>query len=312
MEQHRTRPPQPAPRRGTPAPLPPQPGRGANDTRPAAPAPAPAGTAKPGGQGPRGAGADARKAAKGARPSTSDGRPSSADGRPAKSGARPGAPGARPSSAAGRSSAPGTRPPSASGRPAASGPRPASKSARPATPGPRPAPQGASSQPSRRPDGAVPRGRTAGGPAPRRPASPHQTASPSAPALRRLPNPRLTGLGGGLFCAAVMIVLGFLVRLLFGASETVYGVLFLPVSALTALWVRRGDLLTAPVVVPIAFAAGLLTVADGGEGVGGWLMGLVTALATQAGWLYGGTLVAAVITLGRGLRAAHHRRRRHP
>ncbi|MFH8934729.1 DUF6542 domain-containing protein [Streptomyces griseosporeus] len=109
-----------------------------------------------------------------------------------------------------------------------------------------------------------------------------------------------------------MIVLGFLVRLLFGTSETVYGVLFLPVSALTALWVRRGDLLTAPVVVPIAFAAGLLTVADGGEGVGGWLMGLVTALATQAGWLYGGTIVAAVITLGRGLRAAHHRRRRHP
>ncbi|MFF9621671.1 DUF6542 domain-containing protein [Streptomyces griseosporeus] len=109
-----------------------------------------------------------------------------------------------------------------------------------------------------------------------------------------------------------MIVLGFLVQVLFGASETVYGVLFLPVSALTALWVRRGDLLTAPVVVPIAFAAGLLTVADGGEGVGGHLMGLVTALATQAGWLYGGTLVAALITLGRGLRAAHHRRRRHP
>ncbi len=69
--------------------------------------------------------------------------------------------------------------------------------------------------------------------------------------------------------------------------------LFVPVSALTALWVRRGDLLTAPVVVPIAFAAG--PGARGGErgdGPAGRLMGLVTALATEAGWLYGGTLVA--------------------
>lgn len=44
----------------------------------------------------------------------------------------------------------------------------------------------------------------------------------------------------------------------------------------------------APVVVPIAFAVGLLPMADGDGGTGGRLMGLVTALATQAGWLYGG------------------------
>ncbi|MFJ8084156.1 DUF6542 domain-containing protein [Streptomyces sp. NPDC096205] len=127
-----------------------------------------------------------------------------------------------------------------------------------------------------------------------RPAGARRPAPPRPPALRRLPDPRLTGLGGGLFCSAVMLALGSLDRLLFGASLTVYGVLFLPVSVLTALWVRRGDLMTGPVVVPIAFAAGLLTV-TGGEGVGGRLMGLFTALATQAAWLYGGTLAAGVI-----------------
>lgn len=105
-----------------------------------------------------------------------------------------------------------------------------------------------------------------------------------------------------------MLVLGFLDQLLFGASLTVYGVLFLPVCLLTALWVRRGDLLTAPVVVPIAFAVGLLTVAESGEGVGGRLMGLVTALATEAGWLYGGTLVAGSTVLVRRVRMLRRRR----
>ncbi|MFE5403518.1 DUF6542 domain-containing protein [Streptomyces sp. NPDC056580] len=110
---------------------------------------------------------------------------------------------------------------------------------------------------------------------------------------------RLTGLGGGLFCAAAMFVLGLLDQLVFGASLTLYGVLFLPVCVLTALWVRGGDVLTAPVVVPIAFAVGLFPVADGGGGLLGRLMGLVTGLATQAGWLYGGTLLAGMIVLVR-------------
>ncbi|MEU1037584.1 DUF6542 domain-containing protein [Streptomyces sp. NPDC005551] len=152
---------------------------------------------------------------------------------------------------------------------------------------------------------AVPRGAAAarggngvqrGAPGARRP------ASPVVQAVRRMPNPRLTGLGSGLFCGALMFALACLDQLLFGASLTVYGVLFLPVCAVTALWVRRGDLVTAPVVVPIAFAFGLLPVADGGGGFGGHLMGLVTALATQAGWLYGGTLVAGLIATVRKAR----------
>ncbi|MFI9152100.1 DUF6542 domain-containing protein [Streptomyces sp. NPDC053367] len=100
-----------------------------------------------------------------------------------------------------------------------------------------------------------------------------------------------------------MLALGALDRLLFGSSLTVLGVLFLPVSALTALWVRRGDLMTGPVVVPIAFVVGLLPIA-GGEGLGGRLMALFTALATQAGWLYGGTLITGVIVTVRRFRPA--------
>ncbi|MFV0133881.1 DUF6542 domain-containing protein [Streptomyces sp. HMX87] len=123
-----------------------------------------------------------------------------------------------------------------------------------------------------------------------------------------MPNPRLTGLGSGLFCAAVMLALGFLDQLLFGSSLTVYGVLFVPVCVLTAVWVRRGDLLTAPVVVPIAFAVGLTTVADDGDGgFGGRVMGMVTALATEAGWLYGGTLVAGSIVIVRRIRLMRRR-----
>ncbi|MEU3845143.1 DUF6542 domain-containing protein [Streptomyces sp. NPDC028635] len=148
------------------------------------------------------------------------------------------------------------------------------------------------------------------GAAQRRAVSVRRPAPPLARPGRRLPNPRLTGLGSGLFCSAVMIVLGLALRVLFGASSatpTAYAVLFLPVCVLTAVWVRNGDLLTAPVVVPIAFAAGLVPLVDGGDGLGGRLMNLVTALATEAGWLYAGTLTAGVIALTRRLGLARRR-----
>ncbi|MER7489955.1 DUF6542 domain-containing protein, partial [Streptomyces sp. NPDC126497] len=126
-------------------------------------------------------------------------------------------------------------------------------------------------------------------------------------AARRLPDPRLTGLGSGLFCGLAMLVLGLLADVLFGASQTAYGVLFLPVCVLTALWVREGDLLVAPVVAPIAFAVGLLPLADQG---GGGVAGLVTGLATQAGWLYGGTLAAGLTVLVRRTRRVRAANRR--
>ncbi|MEW2621619.1 DUF6542 domain-containing protein [Streptomyces sp. NPDC048106] len=153
-------------------------------------------------------------------------------------------------------------------------------------------------QARRRPPGAE-AGRGEGRPRPGRPAPPGP----------RLPGPRLTGLGGGLFCVASMFLLGCLDQLLLDGSLPVYGVLFLPVCVLTALWVRPGDVLTAPVAVPIAFAAGLLVVADGHDGLLGRLMGLLTGLATQAGWLYAGTLAAGVIVLVRRVRWVRRRRR---
>ncbi|MFH9708371.1 DUF6542 domain-containing protein [Streptomyces luteogriseus] len=173
---------------------------------------------------------------------------------------------------------------------------------------PRPPRQPVPSQAGRGAGGEPVRSARPPGPRRRPPVPVRRPAPASAPASGGLPNPRLTGLGSGLFCAVAMFLLGALCSALFGSSLTAYGVLFLPVSVLTALWVRRGDLMTAPVVVPIAFAVGLLPVADGEGGTGGTLMGLVTALATQAGWLYGGTLVAGLIVIVRRIRLVRRRR----
>ncbi|MGN5380030.1 DUF6542 domain-containing protein [Streptomyces lasalocidi] len=112
-----------------------------------------------------------------------------------------------------------------------------------------------------------------------------------------------------MFCTVVMFLLGCLDALLFDASMTTYGVLFVPVCVLTALWVREGDLLTAPVVLPIAFTLGLFPVADGKAGVLGRLVGVFTGLATQAGWLYGGTVAAWAIVLVRRVSRVRSRRR---
>ncbi|MFE6038293.1 DUF6542 domain-containing protein [Streptomyces sp. NPDC056452] len=142
------------------------------------------------------------------------------------------------------------------------------------------------------------------GPAPR-----SRTVAPVVLALRRFPNPRLTGIGAGLFAALAMFLLACLDRLLLGGSEVVYGVLFLPVSALTALWVRPADLVTAPISVPIAFAVGVIPVAGGTGGFGGQTMAVVTALAVHAGWLYGGTLIAGIIATVRKVRHMRERQR---
>lgn len=116
---------------------------------------------------------------------------------------------------------------------------------------------------------------------------------------RQLPRPRLTGLGGGLFACAAMLLSAGIASLLFDSSLFVYGLLFLPAAAATALWVRPADLITAPISVPIAFAAGVWPIAGGSGGFGGQLMGVVSALSLHAGWLYAGTLVAALIAVVR-------------
>ncbi|GAA2446203.1 hypothetical protein GCM10010421_42120 [Streptomyces glaucus] len=155
--------------------------------------------------------------------------------------------------------------------------------------------------------GASPGGAAREGAASRLPVVRRRSGPSVVRAGRRVPGPRLTGLGAALFCAVAMCVLGVLDRVLFGASPTAYGALFLPVCVLTAVGVRRGDLAAAPVVAPIAFAVGLLPVAGSGDGAGGRLMGFVAALATEAGWLYGGTLVTGAIVLVRRIRLVRRR-----
>nr|WP_229851217.1 DUF6542 domain-containing protein [Streptomyces roseolus] len=143
-----------------------------------------------------------------------------------------------------------------------------------------------------------------GAPAARRP------APPVVQALRRLPSPRLTGLGAGLFASAAMLVVGFLDWLVLDGSPLAFGLLFLPVSALTALWVRPADLVTAPIAVPIAFAVGVVPISGGSGGFGGQAMAVITALAVHAGWLYGGTLIAGLIASVRKVRDMGRRRGR--
>ncbi|MFC6515448.1 DUF6542 domain-containing protein [Streptomyces goshikiensis] len=123
---------------------------------------------------------------------------------------------------------------------------------------------------------------------------------PGAPvAGRRLPRPKLTGLGGGLFGCVTMLLAGGIVWLLFGSSLFVYGLLFLPVAAAIALWVRPADLITAPISAPprlrrrsVAHRGRLRRLRRSADGV-------VSALSLHAGWLYAGTLVAALIALVR-------------
>ncbi|WP_425588358.1 DUF6542 domain-containing protein [Streptomyces tremellae] len=163
-------------------------------------------------------------------------------------------------------------------------------------------------QPQRRTSSSVSRGalaQPAGGyrtPVARGASAPSGRVPPVAAALRALPNPRLTGLGAGLFATVSMVFLGFVDSFLFGSSPAFFGAMFLPVSAATALWVRTADLVTAPIGVPIAFALGTVPVSGGTGGFAAQAMAVVTSLAMHAGWLYGGTLIAGVIATVRKIR----------
>ncbi|MCM2576255.1 DUF6542 domain-containing protein [Streptomyces meridianus] len=120
-------------------------------------------------------------------------------------------------------------------------------------------------------------------------------------AVRQATGPRLTGLGCGLFASLVMLAAATADRILLAASPLGYGLVFLVVCTATALWVRRSDLAAAPVSAPIAFTVGLIVLSGD---TGGRLMGVFTTLALQAGWLYGGTLLAGLIAVLRGLAPA--------
>ncbi|MEU4208736.1 DUF6542 domain-containing protein [Streptomyces sp. NPDC026206] len=131
----------------------------------------------------------------------------------------------------------------------------------------------------------------------------------SGPPAGRLPALRLTGLGSGLLTSLAMLSIGAGDSALLGGNAQVYGVFFVLASAACALWVRPADLMTAPVSVPIAFAVGAVPLSDGTNGFGGRVMSLVTLLSLNAGWLYAGTLLAALIALVRRIMLIRTRRR---
>ncbi len=130
---------------------------------------------------------------------------------------------------------------------------------------------------------------------PRRPPAP----APVAGLLRRMPAAKLTGLGCGLLATAALLVFGFLDRWLLDGAQGAYGAFFLLVGVAAGAWVRPLDLIAAPIALPIAFAVGTLPVQHGPTGFPGLLVGVFTVLALNAGWLYGGTLLCALLVLVR-------------
>jgi len=134
-------------------------------------------------------------------------------------------------------------------------------------------------------------------------------------AVRRLrtaprPRPRLTGLGTGALVMVVTVLGGAADSLLFDGPGVFFGLVFVAVSVAGAVYVRPYDLVAAPVAAPIAFAVGIVATADsGGGGLVGHLLGVFTGLALMTGWLYTGTVLAALIVAVRALRLPSRRRR---
>ncbi|WUJ98540.1 hypothetical protein OHT02_25860 [Streptomyces platensis] len=165
-----------------------------------------------------------------------------------------------------------------------------------------PAPAGALRAPARPAASAAP-GHTAAPPtgaessAVYRAGSRPPAAAPPDDPRRRMPAAKLTGLGCWLLATLALLAFAFVDRLLFGGAPAAYGVCYLLVGIGAALWIRPYDLICAPVTLPIAFALGALPIQHGGDGFEGLLMGLFTVLALNAGWLYAGTLVCALLAI---------------
>jgi hypothetical protein len=108
----------------------------------------------------------------------------------------------------------------------------------------------------------------------------------------------------------VTVLAGTVDAMLFDGPGTFFGVVFVAVSVTAAVYVRPYDLVAAPVSAPIAFALGIgLTADSGGGGLVGHLLGLFTGLALMTGWLYTGTVAAALIVAVRALLLPSRRRR---
>ncbi|GAA1974295.1 hypothetical protein GCM10009738_59770 [Kitasatospora viridis] len=184
-------------------------------------------------------------------------------------------------------------------------------------PGPRRRPPAAGrGREAAEPGPAAPRDGGAARPTRLRPAGP-------APLLARLrrrvqaggprtgPPTRLTGIGTGVFAVLGTLAFGLLDQFLFGGLGTLFGLGFVLVCFQAAVRVRLADLPAAPISGPIAFAVtvGLLAPAQV-PGVVGQVLALCSGLAMRAGWLFGGTGLAALIVVARFVAQRRIRRNR--
>ena len=155
-------------------------------------------------------------------------------------------------------------------------------------------------------------------PAPRAPeprqAAGTRTAPRPGPAGPRPGGPgaphRLTAAGGAVVTLGATLLGGALDFWLFGGAGIVMGLVYIATCFQVAVRVRPADLAIAPVCGPIAFALTLLVMGAGpDDSVLGRIVGLATALALQAGWLFSGTAVSVLIVLARRIALNRARRR---
>ncbi|MEU9839098.1 DUF6542 domain-containing protein [Actinomadura sp. NPDC048032] len=139
------------------------------------------------------------------------------------------------------------------------------------------------------------------------------SASPEGPSRRRRGGPprsesagpiTLTGRGGIVVMFAAGVLCGLLSRW-FGVP-LLAGAGFAIGCALAAFATRPADLLTLVVSPPLVFLAATLTVVlvttlGDGSLLRGVTVGVFTALAATAPWLFFGTLLVVVICLARGV-----------
>ncbi|WP_243712908.1 DUF6542 domain-containing protein [Actinomadura sp. 6K520] len=128
-------------------------------------------------------------------------------------------------------------------------------------------------------------------------ARPSSAASPASPIA-------LTGRGGAVVIFGAGVVCGLLSRWL--GVPLLAGAGFAIGCALAAFATRPADLLTLVVSPPLVFFAATFavefaTTLGNGSLVRGVTVGVLTALAATAPWLFFGTVLTVVICLSRGL-----------
>ena len=141
------------------------------------------------------------------------------------------------------------------------------------------------------------------------PAAGQPTVNSPAPAQaaesakRKLPE--LNSWGGFALITAVTTAIGLLEYAVVGSIGWLTGIFFVAASAFVALAIKPADMPTAVISPPIAFlVAAVLSAQPSIIGSAGnfWVLqatSVVTALAFNAPWVFGGTLVALAIVLFR-------------